>query len=268
MISTTNFLGISDNIARTLLDLKTAFITNPTLNAPTSATIANGQNAASNSLEARIAALGSIIQEAALANPGIAAATGIIGYMDVTPANFYAIYASLMLALDNLVVGVNNFLTLNSLQVHPEFANAFNYAASNAVSLGLALSPLTTISPTNIFVPASQTLASIAVTGVTTGSLTAGTPINTSLYAPEQLYITNILGSSSTGTATNFTITYTNAAGTTAIVSQALSGSLPAGANIAVTGAIGSAVSAISITSGAAGDQFGIIVLPLRTVTY
>lgn len=268
-ISTANFLTLADNIAKSCLDLEAAFIANIAANAPTATTITNGQTAGSNSLLSRVAALNDIIQERDLANGAYLAATGVTSYLNIANAAFYQLYVQLMNALEAHVGGVSAFITTNTLMVHPEFASAFNYYAGVAVQLALKGTPVTKVPTTAVFVPQAQTLASIAVTGSATGTFSAGTAVDLSKYAPLPLYLKNTGGSGTTGTATSFTVTYTKADGTSGNATQALSGSLAAGATLAIASATGSAVSNIVVNSGGAnGDAIAVIVQPTRTVTY
>lgn len=267
-ISTANLTALADSIAKSLVDAEAALITLPTSNAPTIATITAGQNGASNSLRARIAALNDVDQEADLAPAGKVAAANMASAIVLSASTFYQQYRSLLSALDSHVGGLNAFLAANSLQVHPEFAAAFNAFATNATALGFKAA--TAIDPTHIFVPAVQTLGSIAVTGAAAGTFSAGTPIDTTKYAPAQLYLKNTAGGATGGTATSFTVTYTNAAGTAGqTATQALSGALAAGATLAIGSVVGSAVSNIVVNSGGvAADAIAVIVQPLRTVAY
>ena len=269
-ISTSNFLAIADSIAKTLVDLESAYITNPGANAPTVTTITAGQTGGSNSLISRVAALNDVVQEAALAGPANTDAAAVVAYMTITANAFYPLYKEFMKALDSHTAGVNAYLVANTLMVHPEFAAAFNYFATNGVALGLVNTSATAIATTHIFVPASQTLASIAVTGAATGTFSAGTNLDLTKYGPSQLYLKNTAGSPTTGTATSFTVTYTNAAGTAGqTATQALSGALAAGATLAISVATGSAVSNIVVNSGGVnGDAIAVVVVPARTITY
>lgn len=269
-ISTGNFLALADNVGKSLVDLEANFITNAGANAPTISTITSGQNGGSNSLYARVAALNDIVQVRDLAGSAKVAADNVVAWMGISKNALYLQYVQFMNALETHTGGVAAFITTNTLLVHPEFAAAFNYFASNAVGLALRGSAPTAIPTTDIFVPTSQTLASIAVTGSAAGTFGAGTAIDLTKYAPLPLYLKNTGGSPTTGTATSFTITYTNAAGTPGqSATQALSGALSAGATLAISGATGSAVSNIVVNSGGAnGDAIAVVVVPSRVVAY
>lgn len=269
-ITTTQFLNIADNIAKTLSDIETDFIADPAANAPTVTTITNGQTAVSNSLQARFAAL-SAGDQAGVAGTALSKTlTDVVTYLTVPTAGIYSLYAPFLLGLDQDLGDLAQFVSTNTLQVHPEFAACFNYIAQNAQRLFGAKYTPTPILPGFVFPSASQTLASIAVTGATTGTFSAGTALDLTKYAPQQLYLKNTAGAPTTGTATSFTVTYTNTAGQTGqTATQALSGALAAGATLAVAGASGSAVSNITVGPGGAnGDAIAVVVLPLRTVAY
>lgn len=264
------YVAIADSIARTLLDLEYLFLTNPTNVAPTLSTIINGQTGASNSLESRIANLPNIFQQADLASPALQAAANVVSFLSMTAQQFYNIYGIFLVALDKQAGGLNTYLGQSGYQVHPEFANAFNLVAGFALQRGLTQASVTPIAASHIFPPgAQQTLGSIAVTGSTSGTFSAGTSIDTTRYASQQLYLLNTGASATLGTATQFQITYVNAAGSPVTATTTLSGSLPAGAEQVIAGAIGSQVQNIVVISGGAnGDQLSVVVYRPRTVQY
>jgi hypothetical protein len=270
IISSSNLTTLVDNIAKSMTDLRTAFIANLGANAPTLTTITNGQNAASNSLRAHVASLNDLDQESALAAAASAANTALVSQLAISMNEFYPSFGSFMVALDKHVGGLNAFLVANSLQVNPEFASAFNYIAANAVLLGLAPAVLTQIAPANIFINLNQTLASVAVTGAAAGTFAAGTAIDTTKYGPAALFLKNTAGGATGGTATSFTVTFNNGIGNAAATAtQALSGALAAGAVLAIAGASGISVSNIVVNSGGvAADAIAVVVQPLRTVSY
>lgn len=270
VINTTNFLLIADNVAKTLRDLETSLITNVGANAQTLSTIQNGQNAVSNSLLAHVAALGDAGQENALVPAAVATAALSANIPVFALSGLWANWKSLFLALDNHVSGVNAYLQTNTLQVDPYFSDAFNYVANNAAALGVASSNLTPIAIAHIFPKVEVSLGTISVTGASAGTFGAGTALDTTKYASQQLYLKNTSGSPTSGTATSFTITYTNASGTTGqTVTQALSGALAAGAYLAAGSAVGQAVSNIVVNSGGVNaDALAVVVKPLRAVVY
>jgi hypothetical protein len=269
-ITTGQFLAIADNITKTILDMESDFITNPGANSPTVATITAGQNAVSNSLAARIGALSAPDQAAQAGQKWNRAANKVINYLTVPALNIYLLYSDLFFALDADLNDLAQFVAINSLQIHSEFAKAFNYVAANGVSLGISLYTPTPILPGSVFPPVAQNLATIAVTGAAAGTFSAGTALDLTKYAPQQLYLKNTAGVPTVGTVTSFTVTYTNAAGVGgSTATQVLSGALAAGATLAVAGAVGSAVSNIVVNSGGvAADAIAVAVIPLRTVTY
>lgn len=266
-ISTANFLAIADNIAKSLVDLESAFISNITSNTPTAATITAGQTGGANSLQARVAGLNDVVQERDLAGSAYTDASNVVSYLTVSKNALYALYKEFMNALEIHTGGVNSFLTTNTLLVHPEFAAAFNYFAPNASALGLRNAPATSIVAANIFVAAQQSLASIAVTGAAAGTFSAGTAINLSNNAPLPLFIKNTTTLANpasaptlaavTGTGVNasslaagtYTVGYTflTATGETQL-SPTASQAITAGQQINV--------SSIALPSGATGIKF------------
>jgi hypothetical protein len=269
-ISTGNLTALADNIAKSLVDLEAALITNVVGGSPSKATIQNGQNAGSNSLLSHVAGLADPDQEAALIDEAIADAAKVAATVDFSMNGFRRNYAEFLIALDRHVGGLNAFLVTNTLQVHPYFAACFNYIADLAPQLGLASAALTHVAVSRIFTPTEVILGSIAVTGAAAGTFSAGTALNTSLYGASQLYLKNTAGAPTTGTNTVFGITYTNAAGTSGqTTTQALSGALGAGAYLAVGAITGSAVSNITVNSnGANTDAIAVVVKPARTIAY
>jgi len=266
MITPSQLTPILDNITQTLLDLDNNLVTG--LMTAVS-TVQAGQHGASNSLQARVAAL--VSHDLLNSNLGKAwglTAQKVHSYIVIDPVGHNKLMGDILVALDKDLGGLAHYLATNNLMVHRRFADAFNYVAANTISLGLAPGPLAPITPAQVFVPALQTLATFNATGATTGTFGAGTPIDTTKYAPSQLFIKNVGGAGTTGTATSFSATYTKANGQTGIGNQALSGSLAAGATLQLDTVLAVAVTAISITSGVSGDQFAIVVLPLRTVGY
>jgi hypothetical protein len=269
-ISTGNLTAIADNISKSLLDLEAALITNVIANSPTKTTITNGAQAGSNSLLSRTAALNDTAQELALAGVAIQDAAKVAAAVNFTASGFYLNYAEYLIALDKHVAGLSAFLVTNVLLVGGEFAAAFNYVAANAVNLGLAGTAPTAILPANVFVNSDQILGSVAVTAAAAGTFSPGTALDLTKYGPAAMYLKNTAGAPTTGTATSFTVTYTNAAGTPAQTStQALGGALGAGAYLAINSISGSAVSAITVNSGGVnGDAIAVVIKPARVITY
>lgn len=267
-ISAVNLQAISDNIAKTLVDLEAVYIINPTANSPTIDTIANGQTGIGTSLSARVAGLGDLSQVAALSAAALAAANNVIGYTNIGVTSLYILYSGLLSALDLHVSGLDSFLTANAVQVHSEFAAAFNYIANNAIVLGARGSNFTPVSPANVFIPANQTLATIVVTASNTGTYSEVSPIDLTQYGPAELFLKNILGATSGGTATSFQVAYTNASGSPATATITLTGTMADQATIDL-GVTGSEVTNITIISGGvASDYFAIVAAPPRSISY
>jgi hypothetical protein len=268
-ISTSNLQTIADNIAKSLVDIEAAYISGVT---STVTAVTNGASAASNSLAAHVAALADLAEEKALVLTASQAAANVSGQFPLTANQFYDLYRTFLFSLDQHTGGLNTYLTTNSVQVHPEFAAAFNRMAGLAVSTGLTGTAPTVIAPANIFTPTEVSLATISVTGSAAGTFAAGSTLDTTKYGGSQIYVKNTGGSGSTGTATSFTVTYTKASdGTTGhTATQALGGSLGAGAYLAIGSiADAKAVTAIAVNSGGANaDTFAVVIKVLRAIAY
>lgn len=265
-ITPTLLTPILDNITQTLIDLDGNLVAGLS---GAATTIRAGQHGTSNSLQSRVAALASYdLLGSNLGRAWEATAQKVHDYIVIDATVHNKLVADTMVALDKDLGGLQHFLHANSMMVHRRFADAFNYIAANMVSLNLGPQPLQPISPAQVMLSAGQTLATFNATGATTGTFAAGTAIDTTKYGAHQLYIKNVGGSGTTGTATSFTITYTGADGVSHTATKALSGSLAAGATLAVGTTQGTAVTGISITSGVNGDQFAIVVISLRSVGY
>ncbi len=250
--------NLLDSITTSILALETAF--NTTL-ASSASSIVTGQS----STLGKLSNISDIPSEVTVGPQLEADTNAVIAMVSVPNDTIYSLFARTLNHLDMDVNGLASYLTTNLILVHPEFANAFNYM----VGLRLRV-PITTIGPGSVFTPTQVNLGSIAVTGAAAGTFTAGTALNTSLYAPQQLYLQNTGTATTGGTATSFTVTYTNAAGTTGqTVTQALSGTLAAGAYLALGTAVGSAVSGITVNSGGvSGDALAVCIQVLRVPTY
>jgi hypothetical protein len=273
-ITSTNLQNLADNCAKIIADTYAAFVTGPSTNAPTIATITSGITGASNSLESRIAGLADFSQESTLATAAAAAATNMNALLNnqITQATIEAQFAAYMNALDLETSGLASFLSANSIQVDEYFSGAFNYFVSNAVALGLrGNSNLPTKIPTtSIFPHASQAnLGSIAVTGAAAGAFTAGTAIDTTKYSPLTLYIENT-SAGNAAAATSFTVTYTGSDGTSHTVTFAISSGMQPGVSHGVSlSVIGSAVTNIAVnSSGTSGESYQIYAPVVRSVAY
>lgn len=268
-LSTAQVTALADNVAKTLIDIETDLITNPAGSSPTVATITAGQNAGSNSLSSRILALTPGTAYSNLQAQLASAVSAIVNYISISKTTMYALYAPLMVAMDADVGNLADFLNANSLQVHPEFAACFNYVATNGLNKGWVGYLMAPIMPPAIFPSTETSLATFAPTGASTGTFTAGTAIDLSKYAPQELWLKNTTGAGTTGTATAFHITYKDASGNAAATKvYTLGGAMTSGQYIDLSIA-GSVVSAITISAGGnAADTFAIVAKLLRTVAY
>lgn len=265
IIAPSDFIALADNIAKTLVDLEAGYITNPGITTPTTATVSNGQNGSTHSLQSRVAALNDIGQEAALAPVTLQTIQAVTAYLTSTQASkFYSLYNDWMYSVEGHVGGLNAYLTSNGLLVHPEFANAFNAMVAVQASVGVTVA---SIVPGNVFLPTQQTIATFAVTGATTGTFAVGTPVDTSKYSAPFLAIKNTRGVTSSGSATAFTIYYHDQNDTSQSFTYTLSGSLAAGATASI-GIRGYSITNILITSGVAPDTFAVVTIVPRTISY
>ncbi len=263
-LTTAQFLTIADNMAKTLVDLTSAYITTP---AATVTNIQNGQTGATNSLTSRMAAFDLTDQWATgLQQTAQSAANAVVAATQISETKWYPFYESFIQQLVNEVGDIGDFVRSNGLMVHPQFSNLINYVASQDIANGPSV-----LLPQYSFVPAEQILASIAVTGAAAGTFAAGTALNTALYGPSQLYLKNTNAGASGGTATELTVTYTTSAGLTGQTQTVtLSGALAGGALLAI-GTVSDAVAVTNITvtaSGVAADNFAVTLEPVRVVTY
>lgn len=164
-------------------------------------------------------------------------------------------------------------------------AGSWNVAFSFTTPAGETLpSPLTATTLTSgqqlnvsaVTVPANATGVNYYVS-ISVGSTTLGLVASSASGAAISLTVAggstrpaaaNTAFAASLGTATALTITYTNAAGSSsASVVGTLSGALAANALLSLATS-GSAASAVTVTSGVAGDSFAITAEPLRVTTY
>lgn len=261
------FLAIADNIAKVLTDLETLYITT---DAPTDATINSGVTGATNSLLARFQALNPADQTGMMGQNWQKAVAQIAAYDTAIKNTFYSFLKEYLEAMDFDIGGVASYIQNNSLVIHPEFAAAFNWMIQNGRTLRLKLGPIPAILPASIMVPAEQSLATLSVTGATTGTFVAGTAVDGTKYGPQPLSLKNTGAAPSTGTATSFTVTYTTSidGSQTATVTQTLTGALAASGLLAL-GVNGYAVMSVAVNSGGAnGDTFAVTAEPARVIAY
>jgi hypothetical protein len=264
--TTSQVTTLIDNITQSLLDIESSEITT---SSTTLANIVAGNTGSTTSLLTHLAALTQDADDTVLMQVGNKTATTMAAAATLSSAGFYPIYLPFLLQLERDLVGISEFLRANSLLVHPEFANLVN--SFSTVQPGVP-NPLAPILPASIMVASETQLAKITVTGSSAGTFanvaTGGTLSTNSFSTAQPLYLKNITGTTSTGTATAFTITYTNAAGNaSASKVYTLSGAMAnnATASLSITGY---AVSAITVTSGGTSDVFAVAAEPIRTVQY
>jgi hypothetical protein len=257
------FQEITDNIARTLLDLESAYITNFDTSTPNFRTILLGQGDSSNSLTSRIAALGDIQQIFALAHTSIDTANQIASVLSVSPNSFYMHYGPLLYALEQNTNGVASYLAASNMQVHVEFAKAFNFVANHFATLNFGV--IRPIPPTSVFVPTSTSLASFTASGATSGTTSILGTIDPTLYAPAPLYITVSLGIGSRIGNISLQVYYTDNAGNPYVITYT---QIPANGKLAL-GVTGSLITNLILTAGGiSGDTYLITGEPLRIPSY
>lgn len=271
-ISSSQLTTLVDNVSKSIVDLEASLITNVGANSPTSTTITNGQFAASNSLSAHISALAVADQAGFIGTGWLKSANKVNALINFNKNSIYALFEDFLIALEKDLGGLYDSLWANSVQVHPEFQAAFNYIASQENIPGtyeiLDNRNMDLIPPTLVFPATETSLASIAVTGAAAGTFSAGTAIDTTKYASQELWLKNTAGGATGGTATSFTVTYKDINNTTQTVTKALSGSLASGAYLDL-GVIGQSVSNIVVNSGGvAADAIAVVAKLLRTIAY
>lgn len=281
-LSSTQVRQITDSIAQAIGDYNTAFITNTGTNTPLYSTIVNGVSGTGGSATlGRVLAWGDLTPELTALKAANTAATNVTANITSvrTISSFYSQFYPLLDALDLAISGgLNAFLTTNTLQVNAWFAAAFNAYQSNAVALGYRTSANipTAIATANYFPYANiDSMWSFTCSGATTFSSNAvGTNASTAVSGGGvcQLYLYKSNATNAVGGAT-FTVTYTNAAGNSATATYTTtsgvplaSGSLAAGYSI--SGAIGSAVTAVTGTGMTSGESYTIGAQLVRSAAY
>lgn len=268
LISPSNLQAICDNVARTLIDLNSLYVVDPTWAGPSVYIVTQGQVGASNSLAARISALNDLAQEASLAPDGLLAAQNVVAYMAIENTQFYVLMRTFMAALERHTGGLTNYLVANSIQVHPEFANCFNFTAAIAPAFGYGL-PFKPIPASSVFTPVQTILCSLTVTGAATRTFVAGTAINSNTYAPvTSILLRNTANTSTTGISTVFSITYTNGAGQTATTTAQLGRALATNEALTVPITCFAVTNVTIVSGGANGDTFDLEAEPIRSPAY
>lgn len=280
-LTTTETTAICDSVGKALLDYNTNMVTGlstaaTNINAGVSGT---GASATVGRVLA-YAAVPDLTDELTLLPQVNKVAANVAAYITGVRSlnSFYQQYFPLLDALDAAQSGLNAFLTANALTVSSLFANAFNLYVSQATLLGYRTSATVpvAIAVANFFPYAAvDTLWGITCSGATTFSSNAvGANPSTAVAGGGvgQIYIYKVNATNAVGGAT-FTVTYTNASGVPATATYSTvsgtptaSGSLSAG--FAVTGAIGSAITAVSGTGMTSAEQYAFGIQLVRAVAY
>lgn len=281
-ITTTQVQQITDSVAQGISDFNTAFVTNTGTNAPLYSTIVSGVTGTGGSAtQGRVLGLNDLTSELAMLTPANKTAANVTAYITSVRSisAFYQQYYPLLDALDFTTSGLNAYLTSNTMQVNAWFAAAFNAYAAVAVALGYRTTANvpTAIGTANYFPYAAiDTMWGFTCSGATTFSANAvGANASTAVAGGgvAQFYLYKNNASNAVGGAT-FTITYTKADGTTANVNYSTvsgtptaSGSLASG-SVAISGAIGQSITAVTGTGMTSGEQFTIAAKIVRAATY
>ena len=280
-LSTSQVTALAESVAKAFADYNTNFVSG-TASAATAmnAGIAGTGGSATLGRVLGYAAVPDVTDELLLLKPANTVAANAAAYLaGIRNLNgFYQQYFSLFDALDSSLSGLSAFLTTNSLQVNAYFAAGFNLYAQQATLLGFRTSANVPVAlGSALYFPnaAVDTMWGFTCSGATTFSANAvGTNANTSAFGGGvgQITIYKVNATNAVGGAT-FTITYTNSAGnsanatyTTTAGTPTASGSLAAG--FAVTGAIGSAITAVSGTGMTSGEQYELGIPLVRAAAY
>lgn len=281
-LTTSQVTAITDSISKAITDFNTNFVTG-TSTATTTINNGVGGTGATSALLGRVLAYASVPdlpdELAFLPKANTVAASAAAYLTGIRSLNsFYLQFLPLLDALDTAQSGLNAFLTTNTLSVNAFFAAAFNYYATNAVTLQYRTSANvpTAISTANYFPNAAiDDMWDITCSGATTFSANAvGSNASSAVSGGgvAQLYIYKVNASAAFGGA-QFTVTYTNAAGNAATATYnttsgtpAASGSLASG--YAITNAIGQAITAITGSGMTTGEQYRFGMQLTRTPAY
>lgn len=271
MAITTSFVTqLTDSISQGLSDFNTCFVANTLVSSPSSATIINGTSGTSTTQTlGRILNFNDLPTELNMLAAGNTAANNVTAYVTGLQANtgFYAQYYTIFDKLDIATGGLSAYLVSNSLQVNARFAVAYNAWVPNAVAV--------TIGRTSANAPLAITAASYfpyalvdtmwtftCGTGTSMTASVVGSNVSTAATGGGvgQFYLYKSNAVNAVGGAT-FTVSYINAAGTTATATYTTtsgvplaSGSLAAG--YTVTSAIGSAITGVTGTGMTSGEIY------------
>ncbi len=280
-LTTAQVTAIADSIAQACTDYNTNYITG-VATARTTITNGVGGTGATSATVGRVlayAAVPDLADELALLPKANTVASNVSALLTGINLNsFYLQYLPLLDALDTAQTGLNAFLTTNSLQVNAFFANAFNYYATNASTLGYRSSANlpTAIATANYFPYAVvDDLWDITFSGATTFSVNAvGTSVSTAAKGGGigTIYIYKVNATAPVGGAA-ITVTYTNGAGNAATTVYSTTSSVPAASSSLASGSqtlgvAGSAITAVTATGGTSGEQYSFGIKLVRSAAY
>lgn len=283
-LTTTQVQQLSDSVSQAISDFNTNFVTG-TASATTTITTGVSGTGASQTL-GRALLLNDLTPELNLLRPANTVAGNVTAYLTGLRAltGFYAQYYPLFDALDNTaavaaVLGLNNFLTSNTIQVNAWFATAFNTYVTNAIALGYRTSatvpaalvaanfyPYSLLDTMWTFTTGTATtMTSSAIGGTNTSTAIAGGGV-------AQFYLYKSNAGNAAGSAT-LTITYVKADGTNGTATYSTTSGVPLGsgslaAGYTITGAIGSAIVSVTGTGMTAAENYVIGQKLIRATSY
>ncbi len=279
-LTNTQLLAITDSIAKIITDFNAAFITNTGSNAPTATTITNGISGTgtTNTLGRVLNWLDApseenVLQKMQNASNSFVSYVGSIRSLAPVYQQFYAV----MDALDNLLGGLNAYLTAQSIQVNAYFAAAFNaYVAASVAGAYRQVAPLQ-IAASNFFPYAAvDDIWDATASGATTFSTnTAGANAGGSSAAGGgvgQIVIYKVNAGNAAGGAA-LTVTYLDGSGVSHQATYNTTSGVPVGsgslgAAYNVTGAIGASITGVTGTGMTSGEQYRFGIALTRAAAY
>lgn len=276
MLTTIQVQALTDSVSQAIADFQTV-MSGTTSGSPNMNTVINGVSGtgATNTV-GRVLALNDLTSELSLLSPVSNVSSSVTAYLNGLRSNsaFYIQFFPFFDKLDQLVSGLNAYLTTNTMQVSGYFAASFNYWVSTLTQLsGTRTSFPVAISQANYY-PISAVDGMYTFTTGTGAAMTSGAAgVATSSVGGGvgQCYIYKSNAGNAAGGAT-FTITFTTPAGgsstaTYATVSGTPSASGTLAAGFTITGCIGSAITNVTGVGMTSGEQYAIgmrLVRPLQ----
>jgi len=275
-LTTGQVTAFADSVAQAVSDYNTNFVTAPgTTTGVTTINSGFGGTGASNTLGRVLNWLDNTSEKAMISVTNTSVAN-VAAFLNSAIAfnPYYLQFFPVLDAFDNLLGGLNTYLTTNVLTVNALFANCFNYYQTLAVSMGFRTSATvpTAIAIANFFPYAIvDPELTWSVTGATALTPTAGSATSTKGGGIAPLYIYKVNAVAPAGGAV-FTITYTTAAGTSANVQFTTTTGSPGASTTVATGVAlnvsAQAVTAVTVTGGTSGENYGVGARLVRASAY